>query len=90
MAKAMTDRQIYDFLCGLDWRGHIELPDYDLWWISEQLALRLAAKSDQHLCEACQEYKEIVVALGKAGFICEECLSSGYEQAEETRSLLGG
>jgi len=90
VSKVLTTRQIYDYLCALDWRGHIEVPETDLWWLSEQISIRLSAKPDQHLCESCQEYKEIVIAMGKAGFICEECLSSGAEQAEETRNLLGG
>ena len=90
MPKPLTTQQLYDYICALDWRGHIEMPETDLWWVAEQITLRLSAKPDQHLCEACQEYKEIVIAMGKAGFICEECLSSGSEQAEETRNLLGG
>lgn len=84
--KPPSASHIYSILRILDWRGHIELGDRDISWLAQELAVAFSIDSESDLCEVCETIKPIVVKTN-LGRICEDCLESLGEQAEELREL---
>lgn len=71
----------------LDWTGHVELPSHDMRWLSEQLSASLQPKKHRQ-CEVCGDLKPIVIEVGNAGRICEECLREAVDEVDEIREEL--
>ena len=87
MKPSTTAGAIFAILRAVDWRGHIELGDMDLWWLAQELSVALNPSRDSDLCEVCEHVRPIVVRTS-IGRICEDCLESLAEEAEESRELL--
>jgi len=87
MPKPPSTSRIFAILRSVDWRGHIELGEGDLWWLSQELSCALNPEKDSDLCEVCEHVRPIVVR-SVLGRICEDCLESMAEEAEESRQQL--
>jgi len=70
----------------LDWTGHFELGEQDMYWLAGAISTALTS-SDLRMCQMCDTPKEIVV-MTSIGAICEECLDDAQAVARETRDLL--
>ena len=89
MAKPPSAPTIYAILRAIDWRGHVELGEEDLLWLSQELSVSLNPARDSDRCEICEHIRPIVVK-SAIGRICEDCLESLAEEAEESRELVEG
>ena len=86
MAKSITQARLYHLIQSLDWQGHFELGDQDMYWLAGAIAAKLA-RGDLQQCVLCEESKEVVVQTA-AGPICEACIDDAQTVARETRELL--
>lgn len=70
----------------LDWTTHIEISYNDMVWLSEQISTRLT-NPDMQICDNCDMPRDIVVNTA-IGSICESCLDTLSESAEDMREAL--
>jgi len=86
VAKAPTQARLLAIIRSLDWTGHFELGETDMYWIAGEIATALSS-SDLRMCQMCDTPREVVV-MTAIGAICEECLEEAQAVARETRELL--
>lgn len=84
----ITARKIAGVMFALPWDGHVELPDFDIVWLSEQLERALTARNRSQ-CENCEQYAVIIVPT-QLGGICEACIDNIGNMASDMRSSLEG
>ena len=84
----LTQKLIHRVLESFDWRGHVELPAFDLLWLSEQLYAKLVAK-EAEICDACNKAAPIVLET-PLGMICAECLDDYSDHVDQIREAMGG
>lgn len=83
-----TFNNIKFILFSLDYSGHIELPDYDLMWMAEQLSARLSATSLE-ACDSCGRMMAVVVNT-RLGTMCSDCLEEATDTADNIKEVLTG
>jgi len=83
-----TFANVKHILLMLDYTGHVELPDSDLFWLAEQLAARLSASSLE-TCDACGR-PSVLVATTRLGMMCADCLEEATDAVDCIRDTLTG
>jgi hypothetical protein len=86
VAKAPTQARLLAIIRSLDWTGHFELGEPDMYWLAGAIATALSS-DDLRLCQMCDTPREVVV-MTAIGAICEECLDEAQAVARGTRELL--
>jgi len=81
-----TLANVKHILLMLDYTGHVELPDSDLFWLAEQLAARLSASSLE-TCDACGR-PSVLVATTRLGMMCSDCLEEAADAVDNIRETL--
>lgn len=87
MAKfKINPNTIAGLLYGLNWQGHIELPDVDIRWLATEIANALTGNR-QGRCDNCDNQHPILVRVS-IGNICEDCVEAIGRMTDEIREEL--
>jgi|KBSMisStaDraftv2_1062788.scaffolds.fasta_scaffold3834590_1 protein-arginine kinase activator protein McsA len=82
----ITEKNIFRIIEGLDWRGHVELPSFDLQWLASQLYVNLSSKETE-VCDSCNKPAPIVLQT-KLGNICAECVEDFNDNIDQIRDAM--
>jgi hypothetical protein len=83
----LTQKLILFAIEGLDWRGHVELPAFDMQWLAAQLYVRLVPK-EAEVCDVCNKAAPFVLETA-LGNICADCVEDMNDNVDQIREVMG-